>query len=148
MKLDITKIYLAAPFFSPKQEVLVDKIVALLKDIDYDVYSPKDEFRYKKDDPLEKAKKVFDSNITAMNEATIMLVIVDDYDPGTLFEMGYFHAQDKPIICYSNVKGRGLNLMLSQSAIGFADNLHELADILVKIKSENYEITTYKGRNI
>jgi len=145
---EINKVYLAGPFFNDTQLNVVEKVKKILESLNIKYYSPKDEMRYFKGDPPEKAKKCFDLNIVAMNDCDFMLAIIDDFDPGTMFEMGYMCCQNKRILAYSDIPGRGLNLMLSQSCVGFANGLRELADILVKINSNNYTKKEFSGEQI
>lgn len=145
---EINKVYLAGPFFNDTQLNVVEKIKKILDSLGIKYYSPKDELRFRKEDPPEKAKECFDSNLKAMTDSDFMIAIIDDFDPGTIFEMGYFCCQNKRILAYSDVPGRGLNLMLSQSCVGFANRLRELADILVKINSNNYTKKEFSGEQI
>lgn len=141
----IKLIYLAGPFFNPEQTKVIDEIKGLCDSLELKYYSPKDEFRFRKEDPPEKAKECFDSNLVAMDKTDLMIAVIDGFDAGTVFEMGYFCAKGKRIVAYSNVKGRKLNLMLSQSCIGFANGILELADILVRIDSGEYKTEEFKG---
>ncbi len=138
----INKIYLASPFFNEKEIQLIDKIKSLLDSLKIEWFSPKDFLMY--DKAIEgSAKKCFDGNIKAMNECDYMIAIVDGFDPGTLFEMGYFAG--KKIIAFSNIKGRKLNVMLAQASYCFANGINDLADKVVRINSNSFEKEEFKG---
>jgi nucleoside 2-deoxyribosyltransferase len=144
----IKKIYIAGPFFNENEIKVIEKIKECLTNLNIDFYSPKDEFQFKKGQSSDIAKKCYESNINAMNSCSHMIAVIDDFDPGTIFEIGYFAGYNKPIITYSNVKNRGLNLMLAQACIGFANRTNELNKILNEIKLNEYSTQEYKGEQI
>lgn len=144
----IKLVYIAGPFFNEKQNEVVENIKKICEGLSLKYYSPKDELRYRKDDPPEKAARCYELNLIAMKKADIMVAIIDDFDPGTIFEMGYFAYKKKRILAYSDIPGRGLNLMLAQACIGFANGLRELTDKLVRISSGNYQVETFNGKQI
>jgi nucleoside 2-deoxyribosyltransferase len=47
-----------------------------------------------------------------------------------MWEVGYGYALGKPIVMYSTVPGRGLNLMLAQSVVGFVSGLDDVRTFL------------------
>ena len=144
----INKIYIGSPFFNEQQLKVIEDIKAACDSLEIPYFSPKDANLFKKTDPPEKAKECFDGNIKAMNECDLMIAVIDDFDAGTMFEMGYTYNLGNSILAYSDVPGRKMNLMLSQSCIGFANGRGELVDKLVRIKSDNFEPEKFKGENI
>jgi hypothetical protein len=101
----------------------------------------------KKNDSPEMRQKVFDIDIGTIAYSDLVITIIDDFDPGSIFEMGAagiicwmydkgmiernIHIRNIPrIIAYSDVSGRGLNVMLQQSVWGFANREKELKDQL------------------
>lgn len=144
----IKKIYIAAPLFNEKEIAVIEKIKKCLSELNINFYSPKDEFQFKKGDPSENAKQCYNSNINAMNTCSHMIAVIDDFDPGTVFEIGYFIGFSKPVIAYSDIKGRGLNLMLAQACIDFANNKNELKNTLTNIIENKHEKQKYTGEQV
>ena len=60
-----------------------------------------------------------------------MLARIDDFDTGTIWEMGYAAALGKPVVAYTTYEsGRGLNLMLAKGCVGFVQGLNRLHSFL------------------
>jgi len=143
-------IYLASPFFNPQQDQVVEDLKRSMGRFSLEYYSPKDQFRVNfKTDPPEKLEQCFQANIKAIREADLILAVIDDFDPGTVWEMGYAFANKKPILAFSAVPGRGLNLMLSQSCVGFCNGVAELEVILDRYKKlRRIDSVSWKGEVI
>lgn len=140
-------IYLASPFFNPQQDQVVEDLKRSMGRFNLEYYSPKDQFRVNfKIDPPEKLEQCFQANIKAIRDADLILAVIDDFDPGTIWEMGYASANKKIILAYSNVPGRGLNLMLSQSCKGFCNGIVELEAVLDRYKKlHRIDTVVWKG---
>ena len=113
-----TKVYIAAPFFSPEQLLKVQEIEKHLAKNEIDFYSPRSEGvldEMEQEDKMNSRKRIYETNIKRMDECTHMVAWLDDRDTGTIFEVGYFTAQKKPVVQYyedlSNV-----SVMLSEGA--------------------------------
>lgn len=141
----LKRVYIAGPFFTDEQNIVIEKIKTILKMLTMSYYSPKDHTRYVKGDPPAVAKKCFDENIDEINKCELMIAVVDDFDPGTLFEMGCFFTVKKPILSFSSVPKRKLNIMLTQASIGFANGFGELVDKLVRINSGEFTQEQFFG---
>ena len=130
----IYDVYLAAPFFNDKQRGLC-RFVESMEDTNQLVYSPrKDGGMLTQDATKSEQNRIFQSNIAAINASRWILVVVDDYDPGVLWEMGFAHAQGIPTLTYSDVPGRGLNVMLAGSSeLGFVNGRDALKQLFVNI---------------
>lgn len=125
-------IYLAAPFFNDRQRDLCSFIEGLESDT-HPIYSPRhDGGVLNPKAPVEEIEAIFESNKTAIETADWVLAVIDDFDPGVVWEMGYAHARNPRVLGYSDVPGRGLNVMLAGSCpLGFVngrDNLARLMD--------------------
>lgn len=154
------KAYLASPWFTDQQMKAMNKvrdIVLTYEDIK--LFSPYYEgiVLDKKNDSLEMRQKVFDIDIGTIAYSDLVITIIDDFDPGSIFEMGaagiICWMQDKGmirnkniprIIAYSDVSGRGLNVMLQQSIWGFANGEIELRDQLGRFVT-GVEASDYLG---
>ena len=144
------KCYLASPWFNSQQMKVMNKVRDIV--LTYDnikLFSPYYDgiVLDKKNDSPEMRQKVFDIDIGTIAYSDLVVTIIDDFDPGSIFEMGAagiicwmydkgmieynIHIRNIPrIIAYSDVSGRGLNVMLQQSVWGFANGENELKDQL------------------
>lgn len=121
------KVYLAGPFFTPEQDKLIDEIDRTLTAWDYEVSSPKTYLRLSKNSPPEEISRCFRLNCEKMDEADWVFAVVDDYDTGTIWEAGYMFRAGKPIVWYSDVPGRTLNVMLAEGAYSFINGLANIS---------------------
>lgn len=130
------KIYLASGWFNPEQKELMDKVRSVLINMGFDVFAPFYDgiVLTKENDSPEMRKKVFDIDIGSIDSCNLVVAIIDDFDPGTIFEMGYAHKGNIPILAYSDVSGRGLNVMLQMAVWGFANGEDQLIKQLEKFK--------------
>lgn len=102
------------------------------------------------------ATGIFKLNEKGIDDANIIIACIDNRDPGTMFEIGYAIAKNKPVITYS-FENYGCNIMISQSAVYHAniteDDTIKLSDAvklaytkykegktLQEIRKEMYEI--------
>lgn len=115
-------IYLAAPFFNEEQRDLCTFIEEFESDHRL-IYSPRhDGGVLKPDSSNEQRAEVFNDNCFAIIGARWVLAVIDNFDTGVLWEMGYAHAKGIPMLGYSDVEGRGLNVMLAGACdLGFAN---------------------------
>ena len=95
------KVYLASPFFNAKEISVVEYVAKRLRNLGFDVYSPR-EHEVENAWALpnkEWAKKVFDADIKAINEADIVVVINFGMysDTGTAWECGYAYGIGKKV---------------------------------------------------
>jgi nucleoside 2-deoxyribosyltransferase len=129
------KVYIAAPFFNEEQLTAVGLTEFFLGVSKIDFFSPRSEGVLKDmsvEDQKKNRKAVFDSNIHHMNECTHMVALVSTKDTGTIFEMGYFCAQGKPILMYSRDL-KSVNVMLGQAAFGVTNKIDEIPAVLLGI---------------
>jgi nucleoside 2-deoxyribosyltransferase len=130
--MDKMKIYLASPFFNPVQIEARDKVCNALREWGHEVASPeelsKDIWNGRKPSECTKEErfKVFSGNLLAIDESDLVVAIIDNWDVGTCWEMGFSYAMETPVVAYSDVPKRGLNLMISSSCIGFANGIDNL----------------------
>ena len=125
-----THCYLAGPFFNETQVNLI-KFMESLKCKEMLIFSPMtDGFVLKPDASAKDREEIFSSNTDAIDEAEFVLAIIDDFDPGTIWEMGYAYGLGIPILAYSDVPGRGLNVMLAGSSeLGFVNGREDITAI-------------------
>ena len=144
--------YLAAPFFVPAQRNLCNWFENVFNRFSLPLYSPRrDGFVLEPSATNEERDEIFRSNTVAIDTANWMLAIVDDFDPGVIWEMGYAFAKGVPTLCYTDVKDRGLNVMLAGSAsLGFIDTRPRMRDLLSRMDSPGpanpFPMNTWRGR--
>lgn len=86
-------VYIAGPIFSLSNIWMVNEIKSLLEHYTK-VFSP---FH---DVGLGTAKEVVDKDIEAIKTSNIIFGILDEFDPGTVFEIGFAKALSKKVIIY------------------------------------------------
>jgi nucleoside 2-deoxyribosyltransferase len=110
------KIYLAGPFFNIAQRWLVTEFRLLLKEFGNDVFSPYHDLgivpggnaAFSKDDYVLARK-----DLNAIQDAELIVAILCDHDPGTVFEIGYAKALGKEVLIYSeNLRQEDLFMMV------------------------------------
>jgi len=125
-------VYIAAPFFDDFQVAIVEKIKNVLLEQGISFFSPKDELDIVegKNFTFEERKKVFFGNINGMSGSNFAIAVIDDFDKGVLWEMGFLFSKNIPIIVYTNFEDRGLNVMLQCSVSEFVRGIDELKKVL------------------
>lgn len=157
------KIYLASGWFSQEQSRTMSKLNQFLRICGLDVHAPYyDGVVLNKSNDNESLRiKAFERNLYEIEQSNILVVVVDDFEPGTMFEMGEFFGflrgislaglsaeGRRGIIAYSDVAGRGLNLMLQQASWGFANGtlqLYKQLNNFVKGEGTNNFVSFDKG---
>lgn len=118
------KVYIAAPWFTPKQAERLEGIKKLLTNYKIPFYSPKDECLFTNVTEMDPFK-VLQTNCDAIVESEFILAITDEKDVGTMWECGYAYAMGVPILYVWLTKedGQKFNLMLAASgAVAHTDN--------------------------
>ena len=138
-------IYIAGPFFSSDQQDVIASIENLLDKREENYFSPR-EYGVIVDDPMtpHRIQRIFDMNVRMIRESNILVAVTDDFDPGTMFEMGMFHNRwgrfSNAIITYS-AKGYGANVMIAQASFTHCRNMDELEHALNGHIVEDLEVT-------
>jgi len=147
----VYRIYFSAPLFSQAEKDFNEKIVKLLEDIKedgkqlYQVFLPqRDGFEAARLQGLrgdDKAKKIFEKDISEVENADILFMVTDGYvpDDGACVELGYAYAKGKR--CYalstdgrSFMKDMTLNPLLTGCFLRIFKSVEELKDFLKKNK--------------
>ena len=119
------KIYFASPFFNHEQVEREERLKDKLRDLGFEVFSPKEAYFCKPDEGDEVRQMVFDGNCKAIQECDILFAVTDGKDMGTIWEAGYanginavvYPSKKKIIVYYCETlpEGGKFNLMLAQS---------------------------------
>ena len=117
------KVYLAAPLFSDAERAYNTQIADLLRENFFEVYLPQDTGDDSDTRKREEQKRLFSLNKKAIEDADIIIAVIDgaDADSGTAWEMGYAFAKGKRVIALrTDFRRMGINeqvnLMLELSA--------------------------------
>ena len=111
-------VYIASPFFTPEQLKIVQEIESDLVLHNINFYSPRCEGIIKDMTPEEKqarAAYIYRMNVEHIHLCNSMIAMTDNFDPGTIFEIGYAAALGKKIVTVSPA-GYGANVMLVHCA--------------------------------
>ena len=134
----MNKCYIASGWFSPDWLAELENIKSILDDLDLNYFSPKDENLAKPDDAVTVQDSIFNGNIEGMEECDWMICNTRNKDMGSIFEAGYFHKLDKPIVyfCAGLPSGAQFNLMLAASGRAVCTSLVSLKEYLSDCKTE------------
>jgi hypothetical protein len=88
------RVYLAGPFFSMSQNWLIEETLDALAGQGFKVFSP---LHHVGRGP---ANEVYDRDIKGIEECDLVFACVDGLDSGTIFEVGYARAIDKPVVAF------------------------------------------------
>lgn len=124
------KVYLAGPFFTDQQRNTMQTVESLAKACGLDYFSPRLRCFCPPNASAEQRRATFEANVNAIELADLVLACIDDFDAGTMWEMGYAYHAETPVFAYSMVPGRGLNLMLAQSCVGFLNGKQQLSKFM------------------
>jgi len=109
--------YIASPFFTPEAKQRIKEIKDHLNKVELKFYSPGDagiDFKVlmTKDPVLDQflIDRIFKENIDEIDKALKLIGIIDNFDKGTWFEIGYFAAkQGSSQACLKNLRLIGNN---------------------------------------
>lgn len=97
--IDDIVIYLAGPFFSQQEVIWVNYIYNKLQSFGLKVLSPSLENGIINESTDEKQKKnIFINDIKLLEQANIVVALLDHNDPGTCYEIGYAYKKGIPVI--------------------------------------------------
>lgn len=100
------QVYLAGPFFTMAQRWLIEESLINLKEQGFNVFSPLHDVGY------GTASVVVPADIRAIKDSDIVFAILDGLDAGTLFEVGYARALEKPVVVFVQNETEGSLKML------------------------------------
>jgi nucleoside 2-deoxyribosyltransferase len=108
-------VYIAGPFFNPRQVEIIESTKALLDVHGVRYFSPKDECLF--DPKSTTPEQVLELNVKALLKTDLALCVTDGKDPGTLFEAGWCYANSIPLIYLwlDGQPGQKFNLVLAAS---------------------------------
>lgn len=111
-------LYLAGPFFNAEQISAIEKAEFLCEEYGVQCNSPRKFLVLKPRASWEERKLVFKKNLEMIQRSQIVLAMIDGWDTGTVWEMGYAHAIGRPVVTFTAKEGK-MNVMLAQGCNGF-----------------------------
>lgn len=134
-------IYIAGPFFNEEQISLIEAIEAVLIFNNIPHYSPRSEgvlFNMTREEKLARMDYIFNKNVEMLNECDTVIAVIDNYDTGTVWELGYAFAKNKRIItitdhCYT------LNIMIRNCVEQHCMRVEELPQAIANKGNNQYK---------
>ena len=128
------KIYLASGWFNPVQAEELSRLENIFdtRSEHFDLASPRRIFVCPPDAPKSVQDETFSGNLHHIKTADFLVVNTRDKDIGTIWEAGYAHACNVPIVyfCAGLPEGAKFNLMLARSGIKVCTSFEQLEDYL------------------
>lgn len=131
-------VYLAGALFSEAERTFNKKLQQMISDIGFSVFLPQEDAQDAAAD--RKSESIFNKCLSGLQKSDLIVAVLDgsDTDSGTAWELGYAHAQGKPVIGIRTdfrvqTPEERVNLMLQESLVVLVDNTEDL-----KIVLENY----------
>lgn len=148
------KVYFASPWFNPDQAEREDRVKKKLRELGFNVWSPKDNCVCSPIADEEMRNKVFSDNVYNIETCDIIFAITDGKDMGTIWEAGFANGinymvqpGEKRIIvvyyCETLGPNGQFNLMLAQSGDIVVTKFEDLDKLPELIK--NGEGLAYAG---
>lgn len=87
------KVYLAGPFFSVQELWFIEQLLGQLEAVGLEVFSP-----YHDVGSPPTSREVAERDLAGLQSCDIVLAVLDGFDPGTVFEIGYARSIGIPVI--------------------------------------------------
>lgn len=142
------RLYLASGFFNPQQVAVVEKLETMICAIDgIELYSPRKDgvlINMTKEQRVVAGAKIFEINCREITMSDLLFAVIDDFDTGVVFEMGYAYGSDKIIVTYTEHDSRGLNIMLRGATSGHCRGIKQAELLLTEwVKSGDDAINNF-----
>ena len=112
------KVYFASPFFNEEQVEREERLKKALRDLGFEVFSPKEASKLNPNSNLKEQKETFEMNLKNIDDCDILFGVTDGKDMGTIWEAGFAYGINKPVVYFAETLGDNpFNLMLAQSGL-------------------------------
>lgn len=112
---DLPLVYLAAPFFTLAERWLVETCRDVLRGLGADVFSPLH-------DVGPGGDEVAARDLEGLERASGVLALLDGWDPGTVYEVGWAHRKGLPVVGFLHGPGdEGTKMLVGSGAEIYAD---------------------------
>lgn len=92
------KVYLAGPFFNMSQRWQIEDTKKQLEKLNFDVFSPIHHVG------IGESNDIAQKDLKGLDDCDSVFAILNGYDPGTVFEIGYAIAKGKKVVLFSEQK--------------------------------------------
>jgi hypothetical protein len=104
------RVYLAAPFFSLAERMLVELVRSSLIELGVEVFSPLHDVGVGGDE-------VALADIEGLKSCSAVFAILDGWDPGTLYEVGFAHRAGVPVVAFCHsIDDEGTKMLVGMGA--------------------------------
>ena len=135
------KVYIASPFFNPKQIDQVEFIKESLTQLGYEYFSPKDYFVLDPNATAEDRTRIFDVNVEKIEWADFILCNTESKDLGTIWEAGFSYGIGKPVVFFAEGLPEGkFNVMLSEAGVSVNTTRDQLQEYLLDCRNQGFLI--------
>lgn len=125
------KVYLAGPFFNTSQRWQIEDTKNQLEKLNFDVFSPIH------DVGSGETKEIVQKDLVGLDKSDSVFAILNGYDPGTIFEIGYAIAQNKKVIIFYEQKDEvNLTMFHGSGCMIFNDITTALYNLVWTMSSE------------
>lgn len=105
------KVYLAGPFFSLAQRILIEEARQSFESLGINFFSPMHEVGFL--GPSRTSADIAKEDLVALDNCNVVFAAISDLDPGTIFEVGYARAKNIPVVVYAEgVKEEHLTMLV------------------------------------
>jgi nucleoside 2-deoxyribosyltransferase len=125
------KVYLAGPFFNTSQRWHIEDTKMQLEKLGFDVFSPIHEVGE------GEANYIAQEDLKGLDNADSIFAILNGYDPGTVFEIGYAIAKGKKVVLFSEQTDEvNLTMFKGSGCLIFNDITTSLYNLVWEMSTE------------
>ena len=144
--MEHNNVYFASPFFNDEQVEREERLKKALREMGFNVFSPKENCLCPPDATQEMRQKTFNDNVREIIACDIIFAVTDGKDVGTIWEAGLayglklyngvFKVPAKTIVYYCETlpEGGKFNLMLAQSGDIIITSMEQLKELPETLK--------------
>ncbi|MHC1593517.1 MAG: nucleoside 2-deoxyribosyltransferase [Methermicoccaceae archaeon] len=100
----------------------------------------------KPDAPFRIRREVFEYDLHMLDVCEAVVAVLDDFDSGTMFEMGYAHCAGKPVIGCFCVMPETLNVMVAEGAVAFCEGIEQAVSRVRMLKEGTLSRAAWTGK--
>jgi sugar/nucleoside kinase (ribokinase family)/nucleoside 2-deoxyribosyltransferase len=139
--LEQVVVYLAGPWFTVAEALLIEELEAMLDNLGMDVLSPRRDIgELSADATPAEILDIGRRDYEAIDACQLVVAVLDGNDPGTLMEVGYAAKAAKPIIGLSSGLGTGAQPMREAAGVRVVATIPELVEEVTRWVREGYGI--------
>ncbi len=138
-RLEEVRVYLAGPWFSVAEAMLIEEMEAVLEHLGLHVTSPRRDLGVLDPGaPPDEIRKIGERDYAAIDASDVVVALLDGDDPGTLMEVGWAAKAGKPIIALRSAVDAAPQPMRAAAQVRVATDIRELQDEITAWVRETY----------